>query len=54
MISVIDTPEKIAQATAAVEEMLEDGLIVLSDVEMVRLVHQHSLEEASHVEPATS
>jgi len=54
MISVIDTPEKIAQATAAVEEMLEDGLIVLSDVEMVRMVHKHTLEEASHAGPASS
>jgi PII-like signaling protein len=39
MISVIDAPEKIAEASAAVEEMLEDGLIVLSDVEMTRLLH---------------
>jgi uncharacterized protein len=39
MISVIDTPEKIAEAAAVVEEMLEDGLIVMSDVEMTRLVH---------------
>lgn len=38
MISVIDTPEKIATATAAVEGMLEDGLIVLSDAHAVRLV----------------
>jgi PII-like signaling protein len=38
MISVIDTPGKIAEATGAVEAMLEDGLIVISDVEMTRLV----------------
>jgi PII-like signaling protein len=38
MISVIDTPEKIAAAAAVVEEMMEDGLIVTSDVEMTRLV----------------
>jgi PII-like signaling protein len=36
-ISVIDTPEKIAAAAQAIEEMLTDGLIVLADVEMVRL-----------------
>lgn len=38
MISVIDAPEKIAQAGEAIEAMLEDGLIVTSDVEIVRLV----------------
>jgi PII-like signaling protein len=38
MISAIDTPEKIAAAAAAVEGMLEDGLLVISEAEMVRLV----------------
>ena len=38
MISVIDTVEKIAAAAEVIEGMLEDGLIVTSDVEMVRLV----------------
>jgi uncharacterized protein len=38
MISVVDTPEKIAQAAEIVERMLEDGLIVISGVDMVRLV----------------
>ena len=39
MISVIDTEEKTTQAAEAVEEMLGDGLIVISDVDIVRLVH---------------
>jgi PII-like signaling protein len=38
MISAIDTPEKIAAAAAAVETMLEDGLLVISEAEMIRLV----------------
>lgn len=38
MITVIDAPDRIAAAAAAIEEMLEDGLIVTSEVEMVRLV----------------
>ena len=38
MISVIDTAPKIAEAAAAIESMLDDGMIVTSDVEMVRLV----------------
>lgn len=38
MLSVIDTPEKILAAAEVVEGMLEDGLLVISDVDMVRLV----------------
>lgn len=48
MISVIDTPEKIADATAAVEKMLTDGLIAVSDVEMTRLVHSAPMEETGN------
>jgi PII-like signaling protein len=39
MISVIESEEKLSQAASAVEGMLEDGLIVISDVDVVRLVH---------------
>ena len=38
MLSVIDSPEKIRAAAEVVEGMLEDGLMVISDVEMIRLV----------------
>jgi PII-like signaling protein len=47
MISVIDAPEKIAAATEAIEGMLGDGLIVTSDVEIVRLVRGKTATEAS-------
>src|SRR5882724_5547778 len=40
MICVVDTPEKLAEASAAIEAMMEDGLIVFSDVEMIRLVRE--------------
>jgi PII-like signaling protein len=40
MISVIDSAEKIESALQAVESMLGDGLIVVSDVDMIRLVHK--------------
>jgi PII-like signaling protein len=46
MISVIDAPHKIAEASAAVESMLEDGLIVTSDVEVVRLVRSSAGESS--------
>jgi PII-like signaling protein len=39
MISVVDSAEKIGEAISAVEAMLGDGLIVVSDVDMIRLVH---------------
>ena len=40
MISVVDSPEKIEEAITAVEAMLGDGLIVVSDVDMIRVVHK--------------
>jgi len=47
MISVVDTEDKLAPAAGAVEEMLQDGLIVISDVDIVRLVHSQSSSEAA-------
>jgi PII-like signaling protein len=45
MIAVIDTPEKIAEALEIVEGMIEDGLIVTSNVDMIRLVHANPAGE---------
>lgn len=36
-LSVIDTPEKIHAAAEVIEGMLEDGLLVISDVDMIRV-----------------
>ena len=47
MVSVIDTAEKISAAAEVVEEMLEDGLIVISDAEIVRLVRGSKVMEAA-------
>lgn len=47
MVSVIDTEEKIAAAAEAIEGMLEDGLIVISDAEIVRLVRGAGTREAA-------
>src|SRR5713226_3108746 len=54
MISVIDTPEKLAEASAVVEGMIEDGLIVFSDVDIIRLVRSHSLAEVTDAGRTTS
>jgi PII-like signaling protein len=48
MIAVVEAEEKLSLAAEAVEEMLQDGLIVVSDVDIVRLIHSHSLLEATH------
>jgi PII-like signaling protein len=45
MIAVIDTPEKIAEALEIVESMIEDGLIVTSNVDMIWLVHANPAGE---------
>jgi len=39
MISIIDSAVKINQAVEIVEGMLQDGLIVISHVDMIRLAH---------------
>jgi len=47
MVTVIDSPEKINSAAEVIEQMLEDGLIVISDVEIVRLVRSRQGTEVS-------
>lgn len=48
MISVVDTPDKIGQAIDVIESMMQDGIIVLSEVEVIRLVHSRPSMEPSH------
>jgi PII-like signaling protein len=45
MVSVIDTEENISAAAEEIEGMLEDGLIVISDAEIVRLVRSSKVME---------
>jgi PII-like signaling protein len=53
-IAVVETEDKLSLAAVAVEEMLQDGLIVVSDVDIVRLIHPHSLSEAADAKLPTS
>lgn len=46
MIAVVDTEEKLSRAIDDIESMMEDGIIVLSDVEVIRLVR--SRPESTH------
>lgn len=48
MISVVDTPDKVGQAIDVIESMMEDGIIVLSDVDVIRLVPSRSSTETSN------
>ena len=48
MISIVDTEEKLATAVNEIESMIEDGIIVLSDVDVIRLVHSRPAAEPSH------
>jgi PII-like signaling protein len=47
MVSAIDAVDKIAAAAEALEGMLEDGLIVISDADIVRLIRSQPVAETS-------
>jgi PII-like signaling protein len=53
MVTVIDTAEKIAAAAEVIESMVDDGLIVISDAEVVRLIRSQPGKEASDATSAT-
>jgi uncharacterized protein len=40
MVSVVDTEEKIKTLIPALDEMVSEGLIAMSEVEVIRYVHQ--------------
>jgi uncharacterized protein len=40
MVSVVDTEEKIRTLLPVLDEMVGEGMIALSDVEVIRYVHQ--------------
>jgi len=47
MISVVDSAEKLAPAIDHIESMMQDGIIVLSDVDAIRLVRAQPAPEAT-------
>ena len=40
MVTVIDTEEKVGKLIPALDEMVNEGLIAMSEVEVIRYVHQ--------------
>jgi PII-like signaling protein len=47
MISVVDSDEKLAKAVTEIESMMQDGIIVFSDVDVIRLVQSRPAAEVS-------
>jgi PII-like signaling protein len=47
MISIVDSEEKIRRVLPVLDEMVDEGLVVLSDVEIIKYTHSHPTEEAS-------
>ena len=43
MVSVIDSEEKIQTLIPHLDEMVDEGLIALSEVEVIKYVHQEGL-----------
>jgi uncharacterized protein len=39
MVSLVDSAEKVSRAISALDEMVDEGLIVLSDVEVIKYTH---------------
>lgn len=48
MISVVDSGEKLTKAIDQIESMMQDGIIVLSEVEVIRLVRSQPAAESTH------
>jgi uncharacterized protein len=43
MVTVIDTEERIKTLIPALDEMVDEGLIAMSEVEVIRYVHQEGV-----------
>jgi PII-like signaling protein len=51
MISVVDTEEKLQDFLPVVEQMVEEGLVVLSDVDIIKYSHRPLHAEAQEKTP---
>ena len=43
MVSIVDTEDKINKLVAILDDMVDEGLIAMSDVEVIRYVHQEGV-----------
>lgn len=42
MVTIVDAEEKVRQLIPALDEMVDEGLIAMSDVEVIKYVHQET------------
>jgi PII-like signaling protein len=47
MVSVIDTAQNIQKLLPVLDEMVDDGLIAMSEVEVIRYVHQEGVRSSA-------
>jgi PII-like signaling protein len=47
VVSIVDTEEKIRKVLPVLDEMVDEGLIVLSDVEVIKYTHSRSKQRGS-------
>ena len=45
MITVVDTEERIRQVLPSLDDMVKEGLVVLSEVEIIKYSHVHDEED---------
>jgi PII-like signaling protein len=45
MLSVIDTEEKLRKVMPVLDDMVQQGLVVLSDVDIIKYTHDYVAEE---------
>jgi hypothetical protein len=43
MVAVVDTEQNIQKLLPALDEMVDEGLIAMSEVEVIRYVHQDGM-----------
>ena len=43
MVAIVDTEDKVKKLFPALDEMVDEGLIAMSDVEVIRYVHQEGV-----------
>ncbi len=53
MISVVDQPGRVDEIIDAIAPMMQDGLIVLSDVDVRRFVHALPEQEVNNASSTT-
>jgi PII-like signaling protein len=51
MLSVVDTDEKLRAFRPMLDEMVQQGLVVLSDVDIVKYTHDQGVENKKEVQP---